>query len=63
MVVDGADDVKSAVEKATDFDAMAARYTEDAIVGLAEGEPIQGREAIRNFFAEDDKYIPNRSGS
>jgi uncharacterized protein (TIGR02246 family) len=70
-MVHGADDAKSTVakmneawlaaHKAADFDRLAALYTEDAVLMPAGREPVQGREAIRNFFAEDFKYVPKRS--
>ncbi len=67
----GTDDAKSTVAKmnqswlaayaAADFDRLAAFYTEDAVLMPTAHEPIQGREAIRKFFAEDFKYVPKRS--
>jgi len=70
-MVHGADDAKSTVAKmneawlaaykAADFDRLAALYTEDAVLMSAGRESVQGREAIRNFFAEDFKYFPKRS--
>ena len=66
-----ADDTRSTVAKlneawlvaykAADFDSMVAQYTDDAVVMAAGREPIHGREAIRNFFAEDFKYVPKHS--
>src|SRR5262249_23287977 len=47
--------------KAADFDSMVAQYTDDAVVMAAGREPIHGHEAIRNFFAEDFKYVPKHS--
>ena len=70
-IVHNSDDAKSTVArineawlapyKAGDVDRLAALYTEDAMVMPAGREPLQGREAIRNFFAEDFKYFPQRS--
>jgi uncharacterized protein (TIGR02246 family) len=70
-IVHGSDDAKSIVAKtneawlapykAGDVDRLAALYTEDAVLMPAGREPLQGREAIRNFFAEDFKYFPQRS--
>jgi len=71
MMVHGADDSKSTVakmneawlaaHKAADFDGLAALYTEDAVLMPDGREPVRGREAIRNFFSEDFKYVPKRS--
>src|SRR5947209_4817832 len=71
MMVHGADDAKSTVakmneawlaaHKAADFDGLAALYTEDAVLMPDGREPVRGREAIRNFFSEDFKYVPKRS--
>jgi len=71
MVYSAADDAKSTVAKineawlasykAADFDGLAALYTEDAVVMSPGREPLRGREAIRNFFAEDFKDFPKRS--
>jgi len=70
-MVHGADDAKSIVAKmneawlaaykASDLDGLAARYTEDAVLMPAGREPVQGRQAIRNFFAEDIKDFPKHS--
>jgi uncharacterized protein (TIGR02246 family) len=70
-MVQGADDAKSIVAKldeawldahhAADFDRLAALYAEDALVMAPGREPLKGREAIRNLFAEDFKYVPKRS--
>ena len=67
----GADDAKSTVaklndawlaaHKAADFERLAARYSENAILMSPEGKYVQGRAAIRDFFAEDFKYVPKRS--
>ncbi len=67
----GADDAKSTVaklneaclaaHKAADLNRLAALYAEDAVLMPAGREPLQGREAIRNLFAEDFKYVPKRS--
>jgi len=70
-MVHGADDAKSTVAKmneawqaaykAADFDRLSALYAEDAVLMPDGREPVQGRRAVRNFFAEDFKYIPKRS--
>ena len=70
-MVQGTDDAKSTVaklneaclaaHKAADFNRLAALYAEDAVLMPAGREPLQGREAIRNLFAEDFKYVPKRS--
>jgi len=70
-MVRGADDAKSTVAKldeawldaykAADFDRLAALYAEDALVMPSFSEPVQGREAIRNFFAESVRDVPKRS--
>jgi uncharacterized protein (TIGR02246 family) len=67
----GDDDAKSTVSKldeawldaykAADFDRLAAIYADDALVMPTFSEPVQGREAIRNFFAESVKDVPKRS--
>jgi uncharacterized protein (TIGR02246 family) len=67
----GADDAVSKVAKldeawldaykAADFDRLAALYAEDAVLMPTFSEPVQGREAIRNFFAESVKDVPKRS--
>jgi uncharacterized protein (TIGR02246 family) len=69
--IQGADDAKSTVaklneawltaHKAADFDRLAMLYADDAVLMPAFSEPVRGREAIRNFFAEDFKYVPKRS--
>jgi uncharacterized protein (TIGR02246 family) len=66
-----ADDAKSTVAKlneawqsaykVADSDRLAALYAEDAVVMAPGGEPLQGREAIRDFFAEDFKEFPKHS--
>jgi uncharacterized protein (TIGR02246 family) len=66
-----ADDAKSTVAKldeawldaykAADFDRLAALYAEDAVLMPTFSEPVQGREAIRIFFAESVKDVPRRS--
>ena len=68
-MVHGADDAKSIVAKsdqswldaykAADFDRLTIFYTQDAVVMPIFSEPVQGREAIRNFFAEKIKDVPN----
>jgi uncharacterized protein (TIGR02246 family) len=70
-MVHGADDAKSTVAKLTeawlsaykaaDFDVLAALYADDAVVMPSGREPLQGRKAIRNFFAEDFKYVPEHT--
>jgi len=70
-MVHGADDAKSTVAKlneawlsaykAADFDGLAALYADDAVVMPSGREPLQGRKAIRNFFAEDFKYVPEHT--
>ena len=70
-MVHGADDAVSKVGtldeawldayKAADFDRLAALYAEDAVLMPTFSEPAQGREAIRNFFAESVKDVPKRS--
>jgi len=70
-MVQGTDDAKSTVAKmneawqaayeGADFDRLATLYAEDAVLMAAFREPTQGRKAIRNFFAEDFKYVPKRS--
>ena len=70
-IVRAADDAKSTVAKldgawldaykAADFDRLAALYAEDALVMAPGREPLKGRGAIRNLFAEDFKYVPKRS--
>jgi uncharacterized protein (TIGR02246 family) len=50
-----------AAYKAADFGRLAGLYTEDAVVMPEGREPLQGRAAIREFFAEDFRYIPKRS--
>ena len=70
-MVQGADDAKSIVakldkawldaHKAADFDRLAELYAENALVMAPGREPLRGREAIRNLFAEDFKYVPKRS--
>jgi ketosteroid isomerase-like protein len=40
---------------------LAALYAEDAVVMASGREPVQGRKAIGEFFAEDFKYVPKRS--
>lgn len=67
----GADGAKSTVakldkawldaHKAADFDRLAELYAENALVMAPGREPLRGREAIRNLFAEDFKYVPKRS--
>jgi ketosteroid isomerase-like protein len=69
VMVQSADDAKSTVtklnegwlaaHKAADFERLAARYTEDAVVMSPEGEPVQGREAIRNFFGKISSMFRN----
>ena len=66
-----ADDAKSTVAKlneawqsaykVADSDRLAALYAEDAVVMAPGGELLQGREAIRDFFAEDFKDFPKHS--
>jgi len=70
-MVHGADDAKFTVAKlneawlsaykAADFDGLAALYADDAVVMPSGREPLQGRKAIRNFFAEDFKYVPEHT--
>ena len=70
-IVRGADDAKSTVAKldeawldaykAADFDRLAALYAEDAVLMPTFSEPVQGREAIRNFFVESMRDVPKRS--
>ncbi len=70
-ILHGAVDAKSTVAKlneawldaykAADFDGLAALYAEDAVVMASGREPLQGRKAIRELFAEDFKYVPKRS--
>ncbi len=70
-MVHGADDAKSTVAKldeawldaykTADFDRLAALYAEDAVLMPTFSEPVQGRKAIREFFADDFKYVPKRS--
>ena len=70
-ILQGADDAKSTVAKldeawldayrTADFDRLAALYAEDAVVMPTFSEPVQGREAIRNFFVESVKNVPKRS--
>jgi uncharacterized protein (TIGR02246 family) len=70
-MVHGADDAKFTVAKlneawlsaykAADFDVLAALYADDAVVMPSGREPLQGRKAIRNFFAEDFKYVPEHT--
>jgi uncharacterized protein (TIGR02246 family) len=70
-MVHAADDSKSTIRKmneawqaayeAADFDRLASLYTEDAVLMPEGRKPLHGRQAIRNFFAEDFKYVPKRS--
>jgi len=70
-MVHGADDAKSTVAKldeawldaykTADFDRLAALYAEDAVLMPTFSESVQGRKAIREFFADDFKYVPKRS--
>src|SRR6266702_6452005 len=70
-ILQGADDAKSTVAKldeawldaykTADFDRLAALYAEDAVLMPTFREPVQGRKAIREFFADDFKYVPKRS--
>lgn len=70
-MVHGADGAKSIVSKLNEawlaayntanFDGLAALYTQDAVLMPDGREPVRGREAIRNFFSEDFKYVPKRS--
>jgi uncharacterized protein (TIGR02246 family) len=70
-ILQGPTDAKSTVAKlneawldaykAADFDQVAALYAADAVVMPNSSEPVQGREAIRNFFVESIKNIPQRS--
>jgi uncharacterized protein (TIGR02246 family) len=70
-MLQAADDAKSTVAKlnetwlsaykAADFDRLAALYAEDAVLMPTFSEPVLGREAIRNFFAESVKDVPKRS--
>jgi uncharacterized protein (TIGR02246 family) len=71
MTVHGADDAKATVSKldktwldaykAADFGPLAALYADDALVMAPGRQPMQGREAIRNFFEESVKGVPKRS--
>jgi uncharacterized protein (TIGR02246 family) len=70
-MVHAADDAKSTVAKldeawldaykAADFDRMVALYANDALVMAPAHQPLHGRKAIREFFADDFKYVPKRS--
>src|SRR5260370_40358937 len=70
-MLQAADDAKSTVAKlnetwlsaykAADFDRLAALYAEDAVLMPTFSEPVLGRKAIRNFFAESVKDVPKRS--
>lgn len=46
---------------AADFDRLATLYTDNALL-MADGrEPREGREAIKKFFADEFKHVPERS--
>ena len=70
-VLHATDDAKSTVAKLdeawlkayklADFDRLAGMYAEDALVMAPDREPLHGRKAIREFFADDFKYVPKRS--
>ncbi|MCI0612041.1 nuclear transport factor 2 family protein [bacterium] len=39
-------------QRAGDVDGMVALYEPDAVIDCGDGQIVQGREAIREFFAE-----------
>ncbi|MCI0443970.1 nuclear transport factor 2 family protein [bacterium] len=39
-------------QRAGDVDGMVALYEPDAVIDCGDGQIVQGREAIRKFFAE-----------
>jgi uncharacterized protein (TIGR02246 family) len=46
-----------AAHAARDWDKVATYYTEDAILMLPYAPIIKGRAAIRDWFAENEKYV------